>query len=442
MPAVKHESQKLDQDNTICQACTPTKRILFQNVNIFDGTSDVLLEGMSLLVEGNLIAKIAPTISTADDDTVTVIDGGGRTLMPGLIAMHEHIMMQMTVGEILTSDSRFFAYVATVTAKVYLQNGFTSIRDAAGNTFALKAAIERGYIEGPRIFPSGPMISQSGGHADHRMPAHPSCFCDFTGSKDILQKYGDMCVVDGVPEMLKAAREALRLGATQIKIAVGGGTGSYSDPLEVVEFTNEEIQAAVKAAEDYQTYVMAHVYNTKGIRRAIDNGVKCIEHANLIDEPTLQLMKDKKVWLSPQVSVYTFIPHGYTEDQSNKHRQAFAGIDNMFEIAKKIGYDQIVFGSDVITDMEMVKRFPEEFVHRSKWFTPVQILQQATSHGGQLLQLSQRFNPGQLGVLQEGALADMLLVEGNPLDDISIMAKPHENFKIIMRDGQIYKNEL
>ena len=141
MPAVKHETQKLDQD-TICQTCTPTKRILFQNVNIFDGTSDVLLEGMSLLVEGNLIAKIAPTIEIdAAGDVTVIIDGGGRTLMPGLIAMHEHIMMQMTVGEILTSDSRFFAYVATVTAKVYLQNGFTSIRDAAGNTFALKAAI-------------------------------------------------------------------------------------------------------------------------------------------------------------------------------------------------------------------------------------------------------------------------------------------------------------
>ncbi len=162
------------------------------------------------------------------------------------------------------------------------------------------------------------MISQSGGHADHCLDMNHSSVA--SDDHDILVEYGDMAVVNGVPRVLEAAREQLRFGATQIKIAVGGGTGSYSDPLDVVEFTKDEIKAAVNAASDYQTYVMAHVYNNEGIRRAVECGVKSIEHANLVDEPTLQLMKDNDVWLSAQVGVYTFIPHGYTKDQANKHR--------------------------------------------------------------------------------------------------------------------------
>jgi imidazolonepropionase-like amidohydrolase len=259
-----------------------------------------------------------------------------------------------------------------------------------------------------------------------------------------MVRYGDMAVADGVPEVLKAAREVLRMGGSQIKIAVGGGTGSYADPVEVTEFTPEEIRAAVQAASDYGTYVMAHVYNNDGIRRAVDNGVKSIEHANLIDEKTMRYMKEKDAWLCPQVIVYTFHPHGYTEDQKAKHDQAFAGIDNMFKIAKKIGYDKIVFGSDIITDPETMEKINDEFTYRAKWFTPAEILQQATSKGGELLAMSGPKNPypGKLGVIEKGAYADLLLIDGNPLNDISILTKPEENLALIMKDGRIYKNTI
>jgi len=172
--------------------------------------------------------------------------------------------------------------------------------------------------------------------------------------------------------------------------------------------------------------------------------VKNIEHANLADEETLRHMKDKDVWLSPQVIVYTFIPRGYTENQVNKHRQAYAGIDNMFTLAKKIGYTKIAFGSDIITDPETLARINDEFKFRTNWFTPAEILRQATSNGAELLAMSGPRNPypGKLGVIEEGAYADLLLINGKPLEDITILTEPEETLTLIMKDGKIYKNTL
>jgi imidazolonepropionase-like amidohydrolase len=413
---------------------------LIQNARIFDGKRDVLADGMSVLVDGNQIMRIASSIAAPPG--ATVIDAKGRVMTPGFIAAHEHIMLQLSVGEAVTSDETYYAYVATQTARSYLMHGFTSIRDASGNSFSLKKAIDRGIVLGPRIYPSGPMISQTSGHSDHRTDSDKSRLIG--GRDSVLIEYGHVALADGVPQVLQATREALRRGASQIKIAVGGGTGSYADPLDVVEFTPEEIRAAVQAASDWGTYVMAHVYNSAGIRRAVENGVKSIEHGNLVDEPTLRLMKDKGVWLSPQVIVYTFHPRGFTEDQKQKHDQAYAGIDHMFTTAKKIGFDKIAFGTDVITDPEMIKQINNEFEFRTKWFTPVEVLRQATSNSAQLLALSGPRNPypGQLGVIEEGALADLLLINGNPLEDITILAKPEENLALIMKDGKIYKNTV
>ena len=426
--------------SAMAQEVKPVSKVLITNANIFDGKSDQLIVGMSLLVEGNKIAKIAKSIPALEG--AMVIDAKGRTMSPGLIFMHEHLAMQLSAPQLLFMDDRYKAIFSTTIAREYLMHGITTARDAAGNVFGLKMAIDQGIVPGPRIYPSGPMIAQTSGHSDHRVPTQPSLAMG--GSHDVLVEQGDFAVVDGVPEVLRATREALRMGASQIKIAVGGGTGSISDPLEVTEFTVEEIRAAVDAASDFGTYVMAHVYNTNGIRRAVDNGVKSIEHANLIDEETLQYMKDHDVWLSPQVSVYTFIPGGYTEGQAAKHRQAFAGIDAMFTAAKKIGFENIVMGSDIISDSGAVKKITDEFTFRAKWFTPLEIMRMATSKGGELLALSGPMNryPGKLGVIEEGAYADLLLINGNPLKDISIMAKPEENLALIMKDGKIYKNTV
>jgi imidazolonepropionase-like amidohydrolase len=414
--------------------------ILITNVNIFDGKSETLNEGMSVLIEGNKIAQIAKSIKAPQG--AHVIDANGRTMTPGFIDSHSHMMFQMSFGEAANSDEYYWAYVATKSAKLYLNSGFTTIREAGGNSFSLKKAIDRGIVVGPRIYPSGPMISQTSGHADHRTDAQRSALV--ADEPSTFMKYDMVQIADGRTEVLKPVREALRRGASQIKICVGGGTGSYADPLDVTQYTPDEIRAAVEAAADWGTYVMAHVYNSDGIQRAIENGVKSIEHGNLVDEPTMKLMKEKGIWLSPQVIVYTYHPLGYTEDQKAKHDQAFAGIDNMFKIAKKIGFKKIAFGSDIITDATMLNRINEEFVHRTKWFSPAEILRQATSSSAELLALSGPRNPypGKLGVIEEGALADILLINGDPLKDISILTKPEENLALIMKDGKIYKNTV
>lgn len=414
--------------------------VLIKNARIFDGRSATLITGKDVLVEKGMISQIGAGIAAPEG--VKIIDAAGRVMTPGFIYMHEHIMMQASSPQLLLADDRFIAILATRTARNYLDRGITTIRDAAGNTFGLKSAIDAGIVPGPRIYPSGAMISQASGHADHLFPSEPTVLMP-GGRRDRMVERGDFAVADGVPEVLLAVREQLRRGASQIKIAVGGGTGSIADPLEVVEFTPEEIKAATQAAADFKTYVMAHVYNSEGIRRAVDNGVKSIEHGNLIDKETLQYMKDRDVWLSPQVSVYTYIPAGFSPDQAAKHRAAFAGIDQMFRTAKEIGFENIVFGSDIISSPKDIENLLGEFTNRAKWFSNLEILRQATSKGGELLAMSGPKNPypGKLGVIEEGAYADLLLVEGNPLEDITIATDP-ENFRIIMKDGVIHKNTL
>lgn len=412
---------------------------LIKNVRIFDGLSDNLTEITSVLVNGNKIAQINPLIS---EPQAKVIDAKGMTMTPGFIDIHAHVMLQLTPVEGFRADQMYYALNAAKMAEIYLSLGYTTIRDMGGNTFSLKMAIDNGMFNGPRIYPSGPMISQSSGHADHRSPNEPSTLIG--GQPDLFVKYGHQLVVDGVPDVLKAVRDTLRLGASQIKIATSGGVGSEFDPLDVVQFTPEEIRAAVQAAKDWNTYVSTHAYNPESIQRAINAGVKVIEHGNLLDEPTLQLMKDKEIWLSPQVFVFKDKPVGFTEDQYKKHSQAYNGIDNMFTIAKKIGFEKIGFGTDIITDPKLLKRANEEFVLRTEWFTPAEIMHQATFNNAQILAMSGPRNPypGTLGVIQEGALADLLLIDGNPLSDISILTDPHKNIKLIMKDGKIYKNTL
>ena len=424
----------------MAQEAQPKKQTIITNARIFDGVSETLIEGQSVLVTDGKIARIAADIAAPDG--AEVIDAGGRVMTPGFIFAHEHLMFQLSAPELLIQDDRYVALLSSQTARRYLERGITTVRDAAGNSYGLKQAIDRGVVPGPRIYPSGPMIAQTSGHGDMRFPTNPTVFAG--GEQGPMVARGDMIVADGIPDLLKATRENLRRGSSQIKIAVGGGTGSKSDPLEVIEFTDAEIQAIVQAATDFGTYVMAHVYNPRGIRRAIDNGVKSIEHGNLIDKDTLRYMKKKDVWLSPQVTVYTYIPAGYSEDQAAKHRQAFAGIDTMLKTAKEIGFENIVFGSDIISDPDQIENILGEFEKRTKWFTPIEIMRQATSKGGELMALSNVRNPypGKLGVIEEGAHADLLLIDGNPLKDVKVIVDFEANIDLIMKDGKIYKNTL
>jgi len=414
--------------------------VVIRNARVFDGIAAKRSAPQDVLIRGDRIEAIGSSLDVAQ--TTREIDAGGRTLMPGMIDAHAHIMLQLPVGQAMSSDAFYWAYVSTLTAKRFLDSGFTTIRDMSGNSFSLKQAIDEGLLPGPRIYPSGAMISQTAGHSDHRTAADPSRLIQ-PASRSHLEKLGMTVVADGRGEVLQAARENLRRGATQIKIAVGGGVASYSDPLDVTQYTDEEIRAAVEAAENWGTYVAAHVYNVDGIRRAVDNGVRSIEHANLVDRDTLKYMKDKGVWLSPQVMVFQTEIRGLTPDQQAKQRQARDGIDEMMKAAREVGFENIVLGEDIVTNLDAVGHIGEELTLRTRWFEPVEILRQATSKGGQLLALSGPRNPyGALGVIKEGAVADILLVDGNPLEDISVLTNPSQNLRLIMKGGVVYKNTL
>jgi len=401
---------------------------LIKNVSIFNGKDAALAKGMDVLVEGNKIKKIAKDIKAPTG--ATVIDGGGRVMTPGFIAAHEHLIGQMPFHDAMIEDTRYLGYVAAWTAGIYLKNGFTTVRDVAGNT-----------LEGPRIYPSGAIITSTGGHAEHR--THGSAPQLAGGQWDNLVLWGDCAIADGVPEVLKATRENFRMGASQIKIATAGGIAE-GDPLDIVEWTAEEVQAATKAASDWGSYVMTHTYTKEGVLRAINNGVKSIEHGNLLDEETLRIMQKKGIWLSPQIMVFKNEIKGLTEEQKKKYDEVTKGTENLFAMAKKIGYEKLAFGTDVVTDPKTLLRMNEEFVWRTKWFTPAEVLRQATSVNAELMALSGKRNPypGKLGVIEEGAYADLLLINGNPLKDISILTKPDENLALIMKDGKIYKNTV
>jgi imidazolonepropionase-like amidohydrolase len=413
---------------------------VIRNARVFDGVAAQRSVPQDVLIRGDRIEAIGKSLTI--EPGAREIDAGGRTLMPGLIDAHAHIMLQLSVGKSLSSDAFYYAYVSTLAAKSFLDSGFTTVRDMSGNSFALKQAIDEGVVPGPRIYPSGAMISQTAGHSDHRSSADPSRLIDPT-SRSHLEELGMTVVADGRSEVLLAARENLRRGATQIKIAVGGGVASYADPLDVTQYTDDEIRAAVEAAADWGTYVAAHVYNSEGIRRAIDNGVRSIEHANLVDRETLKYMKEKGAWLSPQVLVFQSEIRGLTPDQQAKQRQAFEGIDQLMAMAREVGFENIVFGADVVTNLDTLARIGDELTLRRRWFEPVEILRQATSKSGTLLALSGPRNPyGPLGVIRKGAVADILLVDGDPLDDISVLANPSQNLRLIMKGGKIYKNTL
>lgn len=416
-----------------------TGAVLIRHVNLFDGGTEQLIPGMSVLVEDNKISKVARSIDPPSG--ADVVEGDGRTLTPGFIAAHEHLVGQMPFMDAMFNDTRYLGYVAAWTAGTWLRSGFTTVRDAGGNTASLKLAIDRGYLEGPRIYPSQAIISQTAGHAEHRHLAHGSKLAG--GLDDTLVQFGDCAIADGVPEVLKATRENLRMGASQIKIATAGGIAEL-DPIDVIEWTPEEIRACVQAAEDYGTYVMTHVYTSEGVRRAVENGVRCIEHGNLLDEETLRWMEKERIWLSPQVMVFSNPIHGLTSEQQEKQKRIQEGTANLFQTLARIGYTRIAFGTDIVTDPETLRRSNEEFVLRTQWFSPVEVLRMATSLNGELMAMSGKRNPypGKLGVIEQGAYADLLLINGNPLEDISILTDPERNLALIMKDGTIYKNTL
>jgi imidazolonepropionase-like amidohydrolase len=427
-------------DAALAQQATPPPSTLFTNVNVFTGLSLALRRGMSVLVEnGRITAMQAGTMAAPAG--ATIIDGGGRTLMPGLIDNHVHVFLSASTEAQLLDPAQTYESMnarALAEAKAMLLRGFTAVRDMGGPVFPLKTAIDKG-APGPRIWPSGAMISQTSGHGDFRTPAEKAR--RFGARLSRGEELGAGFIVDGRDEVLTATRENLRFGASQIKVMAGGGAASAYDPLDVAQYTLDELKAAVDAASDWNTYVTVHAYTVKAVRRAIEAGVKCIEHGQLLDEPTVKLLADKGIWLSLQA--LDPAPPTATQNVRDKKAQVVQGTDNAFRWAKRHKV-KLAFGTDILLNPAATTNQITDFVKLKQWFTPAEALKLATHDNAQLLALSGPRNPypGKLGVVEVGALADLLLVQGDPTQDLGLIGEPGQNFKLIMKGGQIHKNTL
>jgi imidazolonepropionase-like amidohydrolase len=417
---------------------------LFQNVRIFDGKSAALSAPSSVLVRDNKIERISPSAAAANAGAdVRVIDANGRVLMPGLIDAHWHMFMAaVPPAVLLTADHGYLNLLAARQAEATLMRGFTTIRDMGGPVFGLKRAIDEGVAIGPRIYPSGAMISQTSGHGDFRSRYEiPRALGGPLSQSELM---GAAAIADSPDEVRLRAREQLRQGASQIKLMGGGGVSSPHNPIESTQFTEAELHAAVEAAEGWGTYVAVHAYTPAAIRQAVAAGAKCIEHGQLIDEPTAQLLADKGIWWSLQPLTYDAEVFARMSPVSQKKALVvFAGTENAYKLAKKYKV-KTAWGADILGDAAAASRQGQYLAMMTRWYTPAEALKMATADNGELMALSGFINPypGKLGVVEVGALADLLLVDGNPLDDLNLVANPDKNFLVIMKDGRIYKNTL
>lgn len=415
--------------------------ILIKNVNVFDGKGDQLAEGMSVLVEGNKITSVAKSISAPSG--VTVIDGGGRTLTPGFIDAHTHLIWNLGVYQHFNTPMDYQAALALIEAKNTLMRGFTSIRDVGGSVWGVKRSIDEERFPGPRIYSSGAAIGMTSGHGDFR--TINSLPRQLGGPAETeVERIGISVFADGVPEMLSASRMQFRNGAHFLKIFVGGAVSGMYDPLDVMEYSFEEVKAAADEADRWNTYLAVHTYTDRASRQAIEAGAMTLEHANLMTEETVKLAVEKGIYISPQTGFFLApAPDTFTPAQIARQKEAADGIDNLMRACKKYNA-KVLFGNDLVASFETKKLQLEEFTHRTKWFSNAEILKQATAINGEVLALSGPRNPypGKLGVIEEGALADLLLINGNPLEDISILTKPEEGLALIMKDGKIYKNTI
>ena len=417
---------------------------LFESVRIFDGKSTALSAPSNVLVRGNIIERIsANPINVDTNDNVRVIAANGRVLMPGLIDAHWHAFMAAVPLQVLiTSSPSYLHLLAARQAEATLLRGFTTVRDCGGPVFGLKRAIDEGAMIGPRIYPSGAFISQTSGHGDFRflfeLPRRTG------GPLSHSEVEGVAAIADSPDEVRLRAREQLRQGASQIKLMAGGGVNSPYNPIESVQFTEPEIRAAVEAANNWGTYVTVHTYTPPAIRQAVAAGVKCIEHGHLIDEPTAKLLADKGIWWSLQPLTYDAEVFARMSPVSQKKAlQVWAGTENAYRLAKKYNI-KTAFGTDILFDPQAAARQGAYLAKMVRWYTPAEALKMATADNGELMALSGLVNPypGKLGVVEEGALADLLLVDGNPLENIKLVEDPGKNFLVIMKDGTIYKNTL
>ncbi|MCY9862650.1 amidohydrolase family protein [Vibrio coralliirubri] len=417
---------------------------LITNANVFNGVDNNLIENVSILIEDNLITQIGEIDPTIADET---IDAQGGTVMPGLIDAHVHITLSAPFNVIDTMTREEVAIRSAKISEEMLMRGFTTIRDVAGNTLGLKNSIDNGYATGPRILPSMAAISQTCGHSDYRQNQAQERLAN--GHEDSpMMKLGAMKVADGRSEVLKAVREQLFMGASQIKIMAGGGASSTFDPLDTLQFTSEEMKAAVDAASDYGTYVAAHIHTSDAMRRAAEAGVMSFEHATIMDDDIAEIIKEKGIWVIPSYFTSSLIAERKiplpNEETYRKTERVGKAMFKSAELIKKYDIQNIAFGTDCVGETNVHATQLNELGAIEQVFDTITALRMATSNCGRLFEMSTYQHPyqeGKLGQVVEGAYADLLIIDGNPLEGVACVANT-ETQKLIMKDGKVYKNTL
>ncbi|CAB3739322.1 MULTISPECIES: metal-dependent hydrolase family protein [Achromobacter] len=410
--------------------------VLFKNANLLDPLQADLLEGHHVLVEDGVIKEVSDKPITSA--SAQVIDAAGRTLMPGLIDLHVHVLatqLNLSTQGVLPDALVMMRAVPIMAAM--LRRGFTTVRDAGGAGWGLKCAVNEGTVKGPRLFISGRAISQTGGHGDPRPRSdhlRPMSFCG------CCFRAGDIGrVADGIDDVRKAVRQELQMGADQIKMMASGGVASPTDPIASYGYSEEEIRVIVEEAASRQTYVMAHSYTADAIERAIRNGVRTIEHGNLVDERVARFMAEKGAFVVPTLVTYEALAnegadYGLPPDSVAKIATVRTAGLHSLEIYKKAGV-KIGYGSDLLGPSQRLQS--DEFRIRNEVLSAQEVIQCATTTAAEVLN-----QVGQLGRIQPGALADVLLVDGNPYRDLSCLLGQGEHLALIMKGGVIEHNGL
>lgn len=400
---------------------------------MLDPDHDELIGGHELLVEGEKIKEVSDKpIRAADAD---VIDCGGRTLMPGLIDSHVHVFLsEVFLRRLEDMPLTLMTARSAVLMKGMLDRGFTSVRDTGGADWGIKSAVDQGLLPGPRLFIAGKAIGPTGGHSDGRRRTDPGTRCHCCNALAYT-----MGIADGVSEVRRAVREEMRQGCDQVKIMLSGGVASPYDPLDSLQFSLDEITAAVDEAHAFGRYVCAHAYTPEAITRAANAGVRTIEHGNLIDEASARLMAEKNMILIANLVAYYSMKEkaaefGMTAEMLEKNDVVVEGALRSLEICKRAGVP-VAFGTDLLGQLQVDQS--REFSLRSNVLKPIEIIRSATTIGAKVIR-----REGKLGCLKPGAWADLLVVDGNPLQNLALFEGQGQHLSVIMKGGQFHKNRL
>ncbi len=408
-------------------------QILFRNFRMLDPEKDEIVGGHEILVEGDSIREVSAKPIKAPD--ASAIDCGGRTLMPGLIDCHVHVMLsEVLIRQLEHVPLTLMSARAAVAMRAMLDRGFTTVRDTGGADWGLKAAVDQGLLDGPRMFISGRAIGPTGGHADVRRRTDPGPSCRCCHALAFA-----MATADGDAEVRKTVREEMRQGCDQVKIMMSGGVASPYDPLDSLQFSPGEVAAAVEEAQAFGRYVCAHAYTPQAIQRAAQAGVRTIEHGNLIDEASAALMAQKGMLLIANLVTYYAMRErastfGMPPEMLAKNELVIEGGLRSLEICKRAGVP-VAYGTDLLGQLQVDQS--REFVLRSQVMSPLEIIRSATLVGAKVVR-----QQGKLGCLRPGAFADLLVIDGNPLKDLGLFETPEKSFVAIMKAGKFHKNRL